>query len=111
MLDSTLETLLWTHEELDDYSNCDCHYSLINTINLDISEFLTKADQRGISFDGYDLNQIARDFILTRNRHGSGFWDGDYPEPLATQLTELSHEYPSILVYIGDDDRLYGMEG
>src|SRR6267142_5549151 len=41
----------------------------------------------------HDGDRIAHDFWLTRNRHGAGFWDGDYPEPIATQLTDLAHSF------------------
>lgn len=40
-----------------------------------------------------DDSQAGQDFCLTRNRHGAGFWDGDWPEPLATTLTDASHAY------------------
>lgn len=50
---------------------------------------------------------VAHDFWLTRNYHGAGFWDGDYEEPLGTQFTELSHKFPPIDLYIGDDGRIY----
>lgn len=32
------------------------------------------------------------DFWLTRNGHGAGFWDGDWPVPAATRLTEASEK-------------------
>jgi hypothetical protein len=32
--------------------------------------------------------QAGHDFWLTRNGHGCGFWDGDWPEPAATRLTD-----------------------
>lgn len=51
--------------------------------------------------------QIAHDFWLTRNRHGAGFWDGDYPEPLGAQLTELAHTFKECYLYIGDDGKFY----
>ena len=50
---------------------------------------------------------IAHDFWLTRNRHGAGFWDGDYPEPEATQLTDLAHTFGECHLYVGDDNKLY----
>ncbi len=50
---------------------------------------------------------VAHDFWLTRNRHGAGFWDGDYPEPIATQLTDLAHSFGECDLYIGDDGKIY----
>lgn len=35
--------------------------------------------------------RAGMDLWLTRNRHGAGFWDGDWPEPFASEATEWSH--------------------
>lgn len=37
--------------------------------------------------------QAGQDFFLTRNRHGAGFWDGDWPEAAGRLLTESAHVY------------------
>jgi len=37
-----------------------------------------------------DPGQFGHDLWLTRNGHGAGFWDGDWPEPAATVLTDLA---------------------
>lgn len=50
----------------------------------------------------------GHDFWLTRNGHGAGFWDGDWPEPQATQLTELSKKFGEFDLYVGDDGKIYG---
>jgi len=51
--------------------------------------------------------QHAHDFWLTRNRHGAGFWDGDYPEELGKKLTEASHAFGECDLYIGDDGKVH----
>lgn len=33
----------------------------------------------------------GHDFWLTRNRHGAGFWDGNWPKEVADRLTAYSH--------------------
>jgi hypothetical protein len=55
-----------------------------------------------------DSSQAGHDFWLTRIGHGAGFWDGDYPEPEATKLTDASKEYGEFYLYIGDDGMIYG---
>ncbi len=50
-----------------------------------------------------DPSQAAHDFWLTRNGHGAGFWDGDWPEPAATVLTALADKFGPCELYIGDD--------
>ena len=37
--------------------------------------------------------EAGRDFWFTRNGHGVGFWDGDWPEPDATLLTKASKSF------------------
>lgn len=37
-------------------------------------------------------HMAGHDLWLTRNRHGTGFWDGSWPEPLATELTDYAHQ-------------------
>jgi len=51
--------------------------------------------------------RAGHDFWLTRNGHGAGFWDGDWPEPMATRLTNASKAYGEVDLYVGDDGRLY----
>jgi hypothetical protein len=55
----------------------------------------------------YSDREIAHDFWLTRNRHGAGFWDGDYPAQIGKALTKLAHSYGECDLYIGDDGRIY----
>lgn len=49
----------------------------------------------------------GHDFWLTRNGHGAGFWDGDWPEPAATILDDASKAAGSRDLYVGDDGRIY----
>lgn len=53
-----------------------------------------------------DLSQAGHDFWLTRNGHGSGFWDGEWPEA-GDRLTEASKAYRQVDLYIGDDGKVY----
>lgn len=56
---------------------------------------------------GCNLEQAGHDFWLTRNRHGAGFFDGDWPTDVGARLTEASHCFGSIDLYIGDDGFIY----
>lgn len=40
-----------------------------------------------------DLEHAGRDFWYTRNGHGCGFWDGDWPKAIGKRLTELSKKF------------------
>ena len=51
--------------------------------------------------------QAGHDFWLTRNGHGAGFWDGDWPEPYADILTTGAKNYGEFQTYLGDDGKIY----
>lgn len=62
--------------------------------------------------DFYDLmqpteNQTEYDYILTRNRHGAGFWDGDWDSRISWILTDAARSQEEITVYVGDDQKIY----
>ena len=47
------------------------------------------------------------DLWLTRNAHGSGFWEGHYPQDVGDRLTAAAKALGSEDLYIGDDGILY----
>ena len=50
---------------------------------------------------GYGDDEMAgHDFWLTRVGHGAGFWDGDWPEPAATKLTDASEAFGGVWPYV-----------
>lgn len=59
--------------------------------------------------DGPDLSQCTteeqsgHDFWLTRNHHGAGFWDGDWPKEAGDRLTQACKVYGEVDLYVGDD--------
>jgi hypothetical protein len=56
--------------------------------------------------------QAGYDLWLTRNRHGAGFWDGDWPEPFATEATVRSRTYGSAYAWFdAESETLYIEEG
>lgn len=60
--------------------------------------------------DAYTAARAGHDFWLTRNRHGSGFWDGDLGEA-GDALTTAAHSYGERSLYRGDDKLIYEGEG
>ena len=48
----------------------------------------------------------GHDFWLTRNGHGAGFWDGDWPEA-GDRLTAAAMAAGVVELYVGDDGKLY----
>lgn len=54
-----------------------------------------------------DMGAGGRDFYLTRNRHGAGFWDGRWIAPDCSHLTRWAHTYGTFQLYRGDDGAIY----
>ena len=50
---------------------------------------------------------LGHDLWLSRNGHGAGFWDGDWPEGPAEKLEEAAKSRGSSDLYVGDDGDLY----
>jgi hypothetical protein len=51
--------------------------------------------------------QNGHDFWLTRNGHGAGFWDRDYPGTLGDDLSKAAKSYGECDLYVGDDGKVY----
>jgi hypothetical protein len=56
--------------------------------------------------DEVDSERGGHDFWLTRNRHGAGFWDGDWER--GAELTKAAHTFGGIDLFVGDDGRVHG---
>lgn len=54
-----------------------------------------------------DCEQAGTDFWLTRNRHGTGFWDRGYEAALAHRLTEAAHVYGSVDLWVAENGLIY----
>lgn len=108
---SYIETALWSSIDLGDDEPMDSKFGVedfaletLEVIRKDCQKFLELIE--GIEVEESD-SQIAHDFWLTRNSHGAGFWDGDYPEEIGEKLTEISKQFGEINLYSGDDGKLY----
>lgn len=51
--------------------------------------------------------RAGHDFWLTRNGHGAGFWDGDWPEEPGERLTAAAEAFGEVWLYVGDDGLIY----
>lgn len=107
-IESYITCALWSSlddngEPLDaNYGFSDISKETREQMQLDCEKFYT---------ENYDLIkdnivQAGHDFWLTRNGHGAGFWDGDWPEH-GDKLTDACKQYPEVDLYIGDDDLIY----
>lgn len=105
---SFIETALWCSSDsnsdsdtslqnqgysIDDIDSCNLE-SLKTDCQLFFDENYSKI-QTNISLAGHD-------FWLTSNRHGAGFWDGDWEKEIGKELTEESHKYSEHTFYVND---------
>lgn len=49
----------------------------------------------------------GRDFFYTREGHGVGFWDGDWPMKAGEHLSAAANAFGTADLYIGDDGKVY----
>lgn len=77
----------------------DCAQFKRRNEDLLIHENLTKP--------GDMLTQAGHDFLLTRNGHGAGFWDGDWLEPAGSLLTNASKRFSEFSLYRGKDGLIH----
>ena len=117
-----IETLLWCSTDGDEpldrnYSVSDVAASDIERLSAEFDAFEEAADAVAFAVDmdtaleefgplRHDVDNVAYDYILTRNHHGAGFWDGDWSE-IGDELTKLAQKLPEIEPYVGDDGVVY----
>lgn len=114
--------LLWQASD-DDISTglYDPSDELRDKVAADWSSFKTQCELLGFNpeealtqslhpdHEGDPWNAVAHDFILTRNHHGCGFWDGKWAKPWNVVLTELAIKFGDLELYLGDDNLIYGV--
>jgi hypothetical protein len=117
---SYLAAALWSSTD-DDGTPLDANYSpddidpeILEWMRAECARFYAEnrddieCDGAPNANDGSGVAGMAgHDFWLTRNGHGAGFWDGDWPEPQASRLTDAAHALGEVDLYVGDDGRLH----
>lgn len=116
---SYIETALWSTNDnatpsggdpLDkNYGRKDLAASTMAAMSRDCHKFEDDNRElldRAYSEDGQNTAVQGHDFWLTRNGHGSGFWDGDYPAT-GDALTAAAKQFREVDLYIGDDGLIY----
>lgn len=101
MYDIDVKTIKVMQEDCKQFF--EANTSHIRTDGAPFSEWTDELD----SYNKRAAHVAGYDFWLTRNGHGAGFWDGDWPAPQATFLTDASEEIGSFELYLGDDGRIY----
>lgn len=97
-----IEAALWSSTD-DDGTPLDDAYGVDDIDPATLAQMVD--DCKAFQADNWDdiaddLTRAGHDFWLTRNHHGAGFWDGDWPQ--GDKLTEASHAYGSVDLYTHD---------
>lgn len=107
-LDAYIECLLWSETDGDGdslserYAADDLAPGARAEIEQDCRAFFNEVADMIAGREG----QAGHDFCLTRNGHGSGFWDGGWPKH-GDALTAAAEAYGTQNAYVGDDGRVY----
>lgn len=102
-----IECALWA-SEMDDKSVDDLAPATLKDMTEACADF-QETNRRlleAANAMGRDDDYLGHDFWLTRNRHGTGFWDRGLGE-IGDELTRMSRPYGSQDLYVGDDGLVY----
>lgn len=126
-LTALVQTILFTESDIygepleDNYSIADFDEESLKKLYSEYQQFIAIAEEKitekiGENWDCIDdfydvqqpaLNQTEHDYVLTRNRHGAGFWDGDWSSEVSKILTDAARSQYEFTAYVGDDERIY----
>jgi hypothetical protein len=106
-----LVAALWTEEETlkEDYgvegaTIYDISKEDWEKATSDVRRFMELA---GDATEGIGAEQLGHDIWLTRNGHGTGFWDRGYEQQVSDRLCAAADKLGSSDVYAGDDGNIY----
>ena len=123
-LQGYIECALWSSndestesggEPLDsNYSVDDIAPETIKAMRDDCEDFMIRNQVNLIDYciaignrsDYSGMECAGHDFWLTRNGHGSGFWDRELCD-LGDSLTKAAEVYSSVDLYVGDDGLIH----
>jgi hypothetical protein len=109
-----IEALLWSSTDDDDcpldknYDVSDFDDDTLAAIIADCAEFRAENAKLIERAEEYDSDEgMGHDYWLTRNGHGAGYWDGDYPDAIGDALTLAAKARGERWPYVGDDGKIY----
>ena len=90
----------------DNFAPSDIHPDSLAKMATDCRNFRDHCAETGVSLVELDDEQAGHDFWLTRNGHGTGFWDRGLGK-LGDDLTEAAKTFGSSDLCVGDDGRVH----
>ena len=93
----------------NNYSLDDCTQAFLRQAAADCLVF-QRDNEADLNCEGSQSTVHAgHDFWLTRNRHGAGFWDGDWPDAEGKRLTDAAHAFGEVNLYVTDNGQIDAM--
>lgn len=114
-----IEAALWSSNDESDesggepmdknYAPADIAASTLKKMIADCKKFQKENAEDLETYNGRGSVDVAggHNFWLTHERHGSGYWDGDYPEAAGERLTKAAHKFGENGLCVGDDGKIY----
>jgi hypothetical protein len=104
-------TALWAEQPEDDHWDPDEFApEAVTRLRAEVETFTAAVGDAldlALDLEGKDEGDIGHDLWLTRNRHGAGFWDGDWPMPFSVDFHGAANALGECDIYRGDDGLLY----
>jgi hypothetical protein len=99
-----LTTALWSSLDSEGRPLDDNHST--DDLDVDTLEEMVE-DCRRFQEENWDkikdnLELAGHDFWLTRNGHGAGFWDGDWPDQVGEELSVAAEKFGEYDLYVED---------
>lgn len=112
-----IECALWSsNDESDEYGGnpLDSNYGAsdiaekaLKAMCIDCENFRqNNADLLESTPEDYTWKQAGHDFWLTRNHHGTGFWDRGLGK-VGEELSALARAFGECCLYVGDDGKIH----
>jgi hypothetical protein len=101
-LKAYIEAALWSSVD-DKYEPLDSNYNVHDLARETLVKFTRDCKKFCIEnklFIGARRSQAGHDFWLTRNSHGAGFWDGDWPKAIGEPLTDAAHKFGEVSLFV-----------
>lgn len=110
-VDAYIECALWSSIDMDTENPLDDLYGMDDIsketfmgMRTECADFIDYCERENIELPEDD-EMNGHDFWLTRNEHGTGFWDRGYEN--GDELTKAAKTFGSCDLYPGDDGNLY----
>lgn len=107
VVDGYLDCAEWLANNDDDLDGAGFSSEMLEQARADCETFLSAPGAQDALGEGdWTWTQVGHDLWLTRNGHGTGFWDRDCYKD-RDLLSEAARKMGECDLYLGDDGQIY----